>query len=526
MSFSFVSTEGGTEGFIKTGHLNLSGVLPAAAPEKKKPAKPTSLPPMAPPLYQVASKDLDFGIPKEDAFFNSLAPTCPICLESIDMCPMRTLPCGHSVCVPCLTRLIDTFKNDELQNAGTSRASGFNLCDPPLANLACPTCRRTFDESAIADTHCPSELPHCPSLLPLPATTTTTFTPPTFGPVTAAPVPVTFAPPTLGTVTATPVPGGTFADIDDHLDFSIQMGSPIRSSEVGLAAVELGVQPAAVEASVHGSTEAESQWGSRDSSRPSSSFHRPTASPVGLMGLSSTTTTTAATITTAATTTTDTLPPLKKSTYPPKMMVGRGVRGSYIKTEEEATKVLDDALAEPGSVTKKRVDKALLVLKLDSLATYSDHLLTPLKALSPHMKSVASSGSSSPHPSQATNLINAYKKDIDELRKDLANERKDHAEIRTQLSETSHELAETRKLLFESRANAIAKADFAAIMVTQSDRQAQEIREMRMASDALAGMLGARLQTAFETGFSQAGALAKQNAKQKKKRHRGTDSDE
>ena len=35
MSFSFVSTEGGTEGFIKTGHLNLSGVLPAAAPEKK-----------------------------------------------------------------------------------------------------------------------------------------------------------------------------------------------------------------------------------------------------------------------------------------------------------------------------------------------------------------------------------------------------------------------------------------------------------------------------------------------------------
>ena len=195
------------------------------------------------------------------------------------------------------------------------------------------------------------------------------------------------------------------------------------------------------------------------------------------------------------------------------MMVGKGVRGSYIKTEEEATKVLDDAVAEPSSVTKKRVDNALLVLKLDSLAAYTQHLLTPPKVPSPLPRS--SARSSSPYPSQSTNLINVYMKDIDELRKDLAdarkdlaNERKDRAEIRTQLSSTTTELAETRKLLIESQVNVTAKADFAALMRDQCNRQAQEIWEMRKASDALAANLPVRLLTAFETGFSQAGALA------------------
>jgi hypothetical protein len=45
-------------------------------------------------------------------------------------------------------------------------------------------------------------------------------------------------------------------------------------------------------------------------------------------------------------------------------------RGSYIKSQDEASRVLDDALAEPTLVSKKRVTKALSVLGLADLRAY------------------------------------------------------------------------------------------------------------------------------------------------------------
>ena len=49
----------------------------------------------------------------------------------------------------------------------------------------------------------------------------------------------------------------------------------------------------------------------------------------------------------------------------------KNTRGSYIKSEEEAARVLDDARVNPTGVSKKKVTKALSILKLADLREYA-----------------------------------------------------------------------------------------------------------------------------------------------------------
>ena len=128
----------------------------------------------------------------------------------------------------------------------------------------------------------------------------------------------------------------------------------------------------------------------------------------------------------------------------------KNTRGSYIKSEEEAAHVLDDARADPTDVSKKRVDKALSVLKLADLREYASQPSGRPPPTAPPQSSL---------PSDHLNQVNHE----DYLREDLADECercKDYDECRAQLQSPvlllSKSTAEMSAVMCESAANGLA----------------------------------------------------------------------
>jgi len=81
-------------------------------------------------------------------------PDCPICLEPKQL---DILPCEHGVCSTCLQQHIETFREQQEQNAGTS-GHAFDLDNPPPQQLMCPTCRADFQENEVEKTSVPERL--------------------------------------------------------------------------------------------------------------------------------------------------------------------------------------------------------------------------------------------------------------------------------------------------------------------------------------------------------------------------------